>query len=70
MDRTVARMNIAHFRKCLAEERDRRIRETIRLLLEEEEWKLAGLTQGGQACRGGLLSLTPRDEQAATRQDR
>jgi hypothetical protein len=62
MDRTVARMNIVHFRKRLAEERDSRIRETIPLLLEEEEWKLAGLTQGGQACPGGLLSLTPRDE--------
>jgi hypothetical protein len=63
MDRTVARMNIGHFRKRLAEERDSRKRETIRLLLEEEEErKLAGLTQGGQACPGGLLSLSPRAE--------
>ena len=32
MDKFVARMNIAHFRKRLAEERDSRILETIRLL--------------------------------------
>ena len=31
MDRTVARMNIGRFRKLLAEERDSRKRETIRL---------------------------------------
>jgi hypothetical protein len=62
MDRTVARMNIGHFRKRLAEERDSRKRETIRLLLEGEERKLTGLTQGGQACPDGLLSLSPRAE--------
>lgn len=60
LDRTVARMNIGHFRKRLAEERDGRKRETIRLLLEEEERKLAGVPQGGQA--GGLLSLSRRPE--------
>ena len=61
MDRTVARMNIGRFRKLLAEERDSRKRETIRLLLEEEEGKLAAQTQGG-----GLLSLSPKAESAVT----
>ena len=62
MDRFVARMNIAHFRKRLAEERDSRIRETIRLLMEAEERKLAGLTQGGQALprRASVLDTTRR----------
>jgi hypothetical protein len=60
LDRIVARMNIGHFRKRLAQETDGRKRETIRLLLEEEERKLAGVPQGGQA--GGLLSLSRRHE--------
>lgn len=41
MDRIIARMNIARFRKLLAEERDGRKWQTIRLLLEEEERKFA-----------------------------
>ena len=45
MDRIVARMNIARFRKLLAEERDGRKWQTIRLLLEEEERKLAAQTK-------------------------
>ena len=56
MDRTVARMNIGRFRKLLAEERDSPKRETIRLLLEEEQRKLAAQTQGHQG--GGLVSLS------------
>ena len=62
MDRTVARMNIGRFRKLLAEERDSRKRETIRLLLEAEERKLAALTQGGQALprRASVLDTTSR----------
>ena len=64
MDRTVARMNIGRFRKLLAEERDSRKRETIRLLLEEEERKLAAQTQGHQG--GGLLSLSPKAESDVT----
>ena len=63
LDRTVARMNIGHFRKRLAEERDGRKRETILLLLEEEERKLAGVPQGGQACHDDPNRL-PRTEQA------
>lgn len=64
MDRTVARMNIGRFRKLLAEERDSRKRETIRLLLEEEERKLAAQTQGHQG--GGLLSVSPKAESDVT----
>jgi hypothetical protein len=60
LDRIVARMNIGHFHERLAEERDGRKRETILLLLQEEEQKLAGVPQGGQAC--GLLSLSRRHE--------
>jgi hypothetical protein len=56
MDRIVARMNIARFRKLLAEERDGRKWQTIRLLLEEEERKLAVQTKVHQG--GGLVSLS------------
>jgi hypothetical protein len=44
MDRTVARLNIEHFRKLLAEERDATQRQTLCRLLAEEEAKLASLT--------------------------
>ncbi len=43
MDRTIARLNIAHFREKLATERDETTRHTLRRLLAEEEAKLAGL---------------------------
>ena len=39
----VARLNIEHFRKQLAEETDEGKRQTLRRLLSEEETKLAGL---------------------------
>jgi len=41
MDRTVADLNIEHFKKLLAAETDPAKRETIRRLLAEEETKLA-----------------------------
>ena len=40
MDRTVARLNIEHYRKLLAKEADETKRQTILRLLEEEEAKL------------------------------
>jgi hypothetical protein len=41
MDRTVANLNIAHFRKLLETETDPVKRETLQRLLAEEETKLA-----------------------------
>lgn len=41
MDRTVADLNIAHFRKLLANETDPVKRHTIERLLAEEEAKIA-----------------------------
>lgn len=43
MDKTVARLNIEHFRRELAEEPDPSNRETLRQLLAEEEAKLKAL---------------------------
>ncbi len=43
MDRTVARLNIEHYRKRLAEETDETRRQTLPRLLAEEEAKLAAL---------------------------
>lgn len=43
VDRTIARLNIAHFRKLLAEEMDEAKRSVVRRLLAEEEAKLAAL---------------------------
>lgn len=42
MDRTIARLNIDHFRKRLAAETDDTRRQTLLRLLAEEEAKLAG----------------------------
>ena len=44
MDRTVARLNIEHFRKLLSQEKDEAKRQTILRLLAEEEAKLASLS--------------------------
>ena len=41
MDRTVARLNIEHYRRLLAQETDESRRRTIQRLLAEEEAKLA-----------------------------
>jgi hypothetical protein len=41
MDRSVARLNIEHFRRLLARETDETRRQTLLRLLAEEEAKLA-----------------------------
>jgi hypothetical protein len=46
MDKTIARLNIEHFRKRLAVEADETTRQTLLRLLAEEEAKLAGGRQG------------------------
>jgi hypothetical protein len=51
MDRTVARLNIEHFRKLLAEEADEGKRKTLLRLLAEEEAKLASLTDAPKKSR-------------------
>jgi hypothetical protein len=43
MDKSVARLNIEHYRKLLANETDETRRQMIARLLAEEEAKLAGL---------------------------
>jgi hypothetical protein len=44
MDKTIARLNIEHFRRKLADESDDKQRSTLLSLLAEEEAKLAALT--------------------------
>lgn len=51
MDRTVARLNIEHFRKLLAEETDESKRQSILRLLAEEEAKLASLADPPKKSR-------------------
>jgi hypothetical protein len=51
MDRTVARLNIQHFRKLLAEETDESKRQSILRLLAEEEAKLASLAEPPKKAR-------------------
>jgi hypothetical protein len=55
MDKTIARLNIEHFRKRLAGETDETTRQTLLRLLAEEEAKLASLTRGptGESKRQG-----------------
>ncbi|HEY6859876.1 MAG TPA: hypothetical protein VI358_08840 [Pseudolabrys sp.] len=43
MDKAIARLNIEHYRKLLANEVDETRRHTMRRLLAEEEAKLAAL---------------------------
>jgi hypothetical protein len=43
MDKTVARLNIEHYRKSLATEQDETKRQTLMRLLAEEQCKLAAL---------------------------
>lgn len=47
MDRTVARLNIEHYRKLLVTKLDEMKRRTLQRLLAEEEAKLASLESGG-----------------------
>ncbi len=51
MDKTVARLNIEHYRKLLARETDQSKRQTLLRLLEEEEAKLTVPTTPGQERR-------------------
>ena len=51
MNKTIARLNIEHFRKRLAMETDETTRQTLLRLLAEEEAKLAGGTEGGPGER-------------------
>lgn len=48
MDRTVARLNIEHFRKQLAEELDDGKRRILLRLLAEEEAKLAAIEKAAK----------------------
>jgi len=43
MDRSVARLNVEHYRRLLANETDESRRQTLMRLLAEEEAKLANL---------------------------
>ena len=51
MDKTIARLNIEHFRKLLAAETNETTRQTLLRLLAEEEAKLAGDTEQGPGER-------------------
>jgi hypothetical protein len=46
MDKTVARLNIEHFRKLLSQETDESKRQTLLRLLDEEEAKLKQISDG------------------------
>ena len=52
MYRTVARLNIEHFRKLLSQEKDEAKRQTILRLLAEEEVKLASLSNAPEKKSG------------------
>jgi hypothetical protein len=43
MDKTVARLNVEHFRRLITKETDETKRQTLLRLLAEEEAKLAAL---------------------------
>ena len=53
MDRTVAHLNVEHFRKQLAEARDEAKRRMLLRLLAEEEAKLAALAKAVKKERSG-----------------
>ncbi len=61
MDRTVARLNIEHYRKLLDEEVDQAKRQIILRLLAEEEAKLVSLktSPGKRQSQLGLLPPFP-----------
>jgi len=54
MDHTVARLNIEHYRKLLAQEVDETKRQTLLRLLEEEEAKLKAALKSGRERRRRL----------------
>ena len=51
MDKTIARLNIEHFQKQLAEETDQAKRQTLRRLLAEEEEKLTHIVKSRQELK-------------------
>lgn len=51
MDRTIARLNIEHYRRLLAKETDEPHRLTLQRLLAEEEAKLAGMESSDKRNR-------------------
>jgi hypothetical protein len=53
VDRTVARLNIEHFRELLAHKTGEHKRQTLLQLLAEEEAKLASLTKPLQNRKSG-----------------
>ena len=48
MDRDIAQLNIAHFRKLLANETDQVKRATLHRLLADEEAKLKAVNDGAE----------------------
>lgn len=46
MERTVARLNVEHYKHLLAQETDETKRQTLTRLLAEEEAKLRSLSEG------------------------
>lgn len=48
MDRSVAELNIAHFKRLLETETDADKRKMLKQLLSEEEAKLASLLEAGK----------------------
>jgi len=67
MDKTVARLNIEHYQKSLAAERDEAKRQTLMRLLAEEQAKLAALNnppeKNGAALSAGLFDA-PKERKA------
>ncbi len=58
MDKTVARLNIEHYRKLLANEADETRRRTLQHLLAEQEAKLAAL-EGDPPKKTNRFKLSP-----------
>jgi hypothetical protein len=48
VDKTIARLNIEHFRRQLSDEKDDAKRQTLQRLLAEEEEKLARIAKRQQ----------------------
>lgn len=59
MDETVARLNIEHFRKLLATERDDAKRTTLLQLLAEEEAKLETILRRARGARDDSARVAP-----------
>ena len=63
MDRTVADLNIAHFKKLLSTETDPTRRQTLEKLLAEEEAKLERAQPGKQDEPGNAKALSHTSRQ-------